>query len=172
LQLSQELNERMTFAETYFISALSGSGVRDMMETLAEGMPLSPWLYPEDQIADTPMRLLASEVTREKLFLRLHDEIPYASTVETESWKELKDGSVRIEQVIYVERDSQKKIALGKGGQAIKAIGSEARKELQKMMDCKVHLFLFVKVRDGWAKDPERLSMMGLSKPKKSHKKR
>jgi GTP-binding protein Era len=162
LKLTEELNQLYPFTDTFMISALKGHGVHDLRETLAERMPLGPWLYPEDQIADLPLRLLAAEITREKLYLRLHDELPYASTVETESWQERKDGSVRIEQVVYVERDSQKKIVLGKGGQTIKAIGQAARGEIAEAIGQKVHLFLFVKVREKWAEDPERLRMMGL----------
>jgi GTP-binding protein Era len=162
LKLAAELNERFAFSETFMISALKGHGVAALRKALAELMPEGPWLYPEDQIADLPMRLLASEITREKLYLRLHDELPYASTVETETWTEKKDGSVRIEQVIFVERDSQKKIVLGKGGQTIKKIGQAAREEIAESLGQTVHLFLFVKVREKWANDPERLRMMGL----------
>lgn len=162
LGLSQELNELFRFEQTFMISALKGSGVADLKSWLAGLMPEGPWLYPEDQVADLPLRLLAAEITREKLYLRLHDELPYASTVETESWKERKDGSVRIEQVIFVQRDSQKKIVLGKGGQTIKAIGQAAREEIAEALEQKVHLFLFVKVRENWAEDPERMRMMGL----------
>ncbi|OYY80258.1 MAG: GTPase Era, partial [Rhizobiales bacterium 35-66-30] len=132
----------------------------------AQSMPYGPWLYPEDQITDAPMRMLAAEVTREKLFLRLHDELPYRSTVETDSWKELRDGSVRIEQTIFVERESQRKIVLGKAGAAIKAISTEARKEISEIVESPVHLFLFVKVRENWADDPERYREMGLEFPR------
>jgi GTP-binding protein Era len=123
---------------------------------------VGPWLYPADQVADVPMRFIASEITREKIYERLHQELPYASTVETESWKENRDGSVRIEQVIFVERESQRKIVLGKGGQSIREIGRLAREELSSLLERKVHLFLFVKVRENWASDPERLRAMGL----------
>ena len=129
-------------------------------------MPAGPWHYPEDEVSDAPVRQLAAEITREKLYLKLHQELPYQSTVETESWTERKDGSVRIEQTIYVERDSQKKIVLGKGGQSIKAIGEAARRELAEILEKKVHLFLFVKVREGWGDDPERYRQMGLEFPK------
>jgi GTPase len=129
-------------------------------------VPAGPWHYPEDQITDAPLRQLAAEITREKLYLRLHQELPYQSTVETESWKELKDGSTRIEQTIYVERESQRKIVLGKGGQTIKAIGADARRDIGDMIDGTVHLFLFVKVREHWADDPERYRGMGLEFPK------
>ena len=162
LQLAADLNARYPFTDTYMISALKGHGVADLRTALANRMPKGPWLYPEDQIADVPMRVLASEITREKLYLRLHDELPYASTVETEKWTEKKDGSVRIEQVIYVERDSQKKIVLGKNGQTIKKIGQAAREEITETIGQTAHLFLFVKVREKWADDPERLRMMGL----------
>ena len=162
LQLAADLNARYPFTDTYMISALKGHGVADLRTALANRMPKGPWLYPEDQIADVPMRVLASEITREKLYLRLHDELPYASTVETEQWTEKKDGSVRIEQVIYVERDSQKKIVLGKNGQTMKKIGQAAREEITETIGQTAHLFLFVKVREKWADDPERLRMMGL----------
>jgi GTP-binding protein Era len=166
LTLTQTLNERMAFASTFMISARSGSGVADLRSFFAAHVPPGPWLYPEDQISDAPMRQLAAEITREKLFLRLHQELPYQSTVETEVWKELRDGSVRIEQTIYVERESQRKIVLGKGGQAIKAIGAAARKDIAAAVEHPVHLFLFVKVREGWGDDPERYREMGLEFPK------
>jgi GTP-binding protein Era len=162
LLLADELNKLYPFTDTFMISAMKDHGVQDLKQTLADRMPLGPWLYPEDQVADLPLRMLAAEITREKLFLRLHDELPYASTVETETWQERKDGSVRIEQVVFVERDSQKKIVLGKNGQTIKAIGQAARTEIAEALGQKVHLFLFVKVREKWAEDPERLRMMGL----------
>jgi GTP-binding protein Era len=162
LGLSQRLNERLPFAATFMISALSGSGVEDLRRYAAGAMPEGPWLYPEDQIADLPQRLLAAEITREKLTLRLHQELPYALTVETETWTERPDGSVRIDQIIYVERESQRKIVLGKDGQTIKAIGQAARKEIAEAIGQTVHLFLFVKVRENWASDPERRKMMGL----------
>lgn len=165
LALTATANEKATFERTFMISALDGSGVDDLANFLAERLPEGPWYYPEDQISDLPMRQLAAEVTREKLYLRLHQELPYSSHVETESWEEKKDGSVRIEQVIYVERDSQKKIVLGKGGDAIKAIGQAARKEISEILDQKVHLFLFVKVRENWGDDPERYREMGLEFP-------
>lgn len=167
LQLSQELNDRVAFASTYMISALNGDGVDDLRRDLAESLPSGPWLYPEDQMADLPMRMLAAEITREKVFLRLHDELPYESTVETEQWKSLRDGSIRIEQVVYVQRPGQRKIVLGEGGRAIKAIGKDAREELEEMLETRVHLFLFVKVRKNWSEDPERYRAMGLDMPKK-----
>ncbi len=170
--LTTRLNERFKFEETFMISALTGSGVKDIRSYFAEKMPQGPWLYPEDQLADLPTKLLASEVTREKLYLKLHDEIPYASTVETESWQVKKDGSVRTEQVIYVERESQRRIVLGHKGATIKKIGQQAREELSEMLGIKVHLFLFVKVRPNWAQDPERIRMMGLEPVKKKSKKK
>jgi GTPase len=166
LTLTQKLNERATFAATFMISALSGYGVADLRSWFAARVPPGPWLYPEDQISDAPLRQLAAEITREKLYLRLHQELPYQSTVETEVWKELKDGAVRIEQTIYVERDSQRKIVLGKGGQAIRAIGAAARADIAAAIEQPVHLFLFVKVREGWGDDPERYREMGLEFPK------
>ncbi len=166
LALAQAANERAVFAATFMISALTGDGVGDAKGWLAEKMPPGPWLYPPDQMSDAPLRQLAAEITREKLFHRLHQELPYQSTVETESWKELRDGSVRIEQTIYVERESQRKIVLGKGGAAIKAIGAEARREIAEIAEKPVHLFLFVKVREGWGDDPERYRGMGLEFPK------
>jgi GTPase len=166
LDLTQRLNERATFAATFMISALSGDGVADLKGWFAAHVPPGPWLYPEDQISDAPMRQLAAEITREKLYLRLHQELPYQSTIETEVWKELRDGAVRIEQTIYVDRESQRKIVLGKGGQAIKAIGAAARIDIAKVIEQPVHLFLHVKVREGWADDPERYREMGLEFPK------
>ena len=166
LALAQAVNERGKFDATFMISALSGSGVADVRKWLAEHVPAGPWHYPEDEVSDAPLRQLAAEITREKLYLKLHQELPYQSTVETESWTERKDGSVRIEQTIYVERDSQKKIVLGKAGQSIKAIGEASRRELAEILEKKVHLFLFVKVREGWGDDPERYRQMGLEFPK------
>jgi GTP-binding protein Era len=166
LALAQQLNERATFAATFMVSALSGNGVADLKSWLAARAPEGPWHYPEDQISDAPLRQLAAEITREKLYLRLHQELPYRSTVETEVWKELKGGAVRIEQTIYVERESQRKIVLGKSGQAIKAIGAAARADIAAAIEQPVHLFLHVKVREGWADDPERYREMGLEFPK------
>jgi GTP-binding protein Era len=162
LALAQAANEKVAFDRTFMISALNGYGCEDLMDYLAQALPEGPWYYPEDQISDLPMRQLAAEITREKLFLRLHQELPYASHVETEKWEEMKNGSVRIEQVIYVERDSQKKIALGKNGDAIKSISMAARKEISEILEQPVHLFLFVKVRENWGDDPERFREMGL----------
>jgi GTP-binding protein Era len=166
LALSARLNEALPFDETFMISAETGSGLDRLKRDLAKLMPPGPWLYPEDQIADAPMRALAAEITREKIFERLHDELPYQTTVETESWKDLPDGSARIEQTIYVTRESHKKIVIGEGGRTLKAIGSAARKEIAEANETKVHLFLFVKVREGWLDDPERYRAMGLQFPK------
>ncbi len=166
LKLAAELNETGLFTRTFMISALTGDGVDDLKRYIADQMPKGAWHYPEDQTADVPMRSLAAEVTREKLYLRLHDELPYELTVETESWEQKKDGSIRIQQVIFVQRDSQKKIVLGAGGQTIKTVGQLARKELEEMLETKVHLFLFVKVRENWGDDRERYREMGLDFPK------
>jgi GTP-binding protein Era len=148
------------------VSALTGDGCGDLLAYLAEAVPEGPWLYPEDQVSDLPLRQLAAEITREKLFLRLHDELPYASTVETTAWQDRADGSARVEQTIYVARESQRKIVLGKGGAAIKAIGQAARADIAEAAEKPVHLFLFVKVREGWADDPERYREMGIEFPK------
>ncbi|MEL6423302.1 MAG: GTPase Era, partial [Pseudomonadota bacterium] len=166
LALIAELAAKREFAATMLISALSGDGITDLRAYLADKMPSGPWLFPEDDLSDLPMRMLAAEITREKLFLRLHQELPYASTVETTEWKTLRDGSARIEQTIYVERPSQKQIVLGKSGRTIKAISSEARAELRDAIGSDVHLFLFVKVRENWGNDPERFREMGLEFPK------
>ena len=166
LELAKAANERVEFQRTFMVSALTGSGCKDLLDYLAETLPEGPWYYPEDQISDLPMRQLAAEITREKLYLRLHQELPYSSHVETEKWEEKKDGSVRIEQVIYVERDSQKKIVLGHKGETIRAIGQAARKEIGEILEQPVHLFLFVKVRENWGDDPERYREMGLDFPR------
>jgi len=166
LSLAQELNDRFKFIETFMVSAENGDGVPHIREVLARLMPPGPWLYPEDQVSDAPLRMLAAEITREKLFERLHDELPYQLTVETESWQERKDGSVRIEQTIYVARETHRKIILGKGGQSIKAIGEQARREIAVEIEAPVHLFLFVKVRENWVNDPARYREMGLEFPK------
>jgi GTP-binding protein Era len=166
LVLAERLNAALPFADTFMTSALTGDGLDRLKARLAEAMPRGPWLYPEDQIADAPLRALAAEITREKLFERLHDELPYQTTVETESWKDQPDGSARIEQTIYVTRDSHKKIVIGEGGRTIKAIGSAARKEIAEAHEAPVHLFLFVKVRANWLDDPERYRAMGLEFPK------
>ncbi len=151
LALSQELNERGDFGETFMISALDGGGVDDLVRHLSESLPEGPWLYPGDQVTDMADRFLAAEITREQVYHQLHQELPYAIAVETEGWQERRDGSIRIEQVVYVERDSQKSIVLGKGGSRVKAIGAAAREELEAIFDCRVHLFLFAKVRRNWA---------------------
>ena len=164
LKLSAEANAKVEFAATFMISALNGSGCDDLLDYLAKALPAGPWYYPEDQVSDLPLRQLAAEITREKLYLRLHQELPYASHVETEKWEEKKDGSVRIEQVIYVEREGQKKIVLGHKGETIRAIGEASRRELGEILEQKVHLFLFVKVRE-WGADPERYREMGLDFP-------
>jgi GTP-binding protein Era len=166
LALAQAANERLKFAHTFMISALSGDGVGDLLKSLAATVPPGPFLYPEDQMSDAPMRQLAAEITREKIFRQLHQELPYQSTVETDIWTERKDKSVRIEQTIFVERESQRKIVLGKGGSAIKSIGAESRKELAEILGVPVHLFLFVKVRENWGDDPDRYRQMGLEFPK------
>jgi len=166
LALAAKANEIVSFERTFMISALKGDGCTDLLDYLAKQLPEGPWLYPEDQISDLPMRQLAAEITREKLFLRLHQELPYASHVETENWKAEPKGGVRVEQVIYVERESQKKIVIGKKGATIKAISMAARKEISEAIDEKVHLFLFVKVRENWVNDPERYREMGLEFPR------
>ncbi len=167
LALSKQINDIVLFGETFMISALKGNGVKDFMNWCLENIPLGPFHFPNDHLTDLTLAITAAEVTREKLFLRIHEEIPYNATVETESFKVQKDGSYKIDQVIYVTRDTHKKIILGKGGQTIKAIGAEARKELIEIFATKVHLFLFVKVRKNWADDPERYQEMGLELPKK-----
>jgi GTP-binding protein Era len=166
LMLAQAGAARGKFEAVFMISAKSGDGVGDVRNWLAEHVPAGPWHYPEDEVSDAPVRQLAAEITREKLYLKLHQELPYQSTVETETWTERKDGSVRIEQTIYVERESQRKIVLGKAGQTIKAIGEASRRELAEILEKPVHLFLFVKVREGWGDDPERYRQMGLEFPK------
>jgi GTP-binding protein Era len=165
LEIASRFNDAFAFDRTFMISALTGDGVDDLYDAIAAAMPAGPWLYPEDQLSDLPMRQLAAEITREKLYLRLHQELPYESHVETEGWKEQKDGSVRVEQVVYVARDSQKGIVLGKGGRTIKEIGAAAREELSGILGVPVHLFLFVKVRERWAEDPERYRELGLEFP-------
>jgi len=162
LGLAADLAKDGTFEPVFMISGLSGDGVEDLKRYLAAAMPPGPWLFPEDQLSDAPERLIAAEVTREQVFLQLHDELPYASTVETENWRERPDGSLRIEQVIYVERPSQRAIVLGDRGQRIKSIGARARAELEAMLERRVHLFLFVKVRGDWGEDRERFAALGL----------
>ncbi len=165
LPLVQKLSDEGVFEEVFLISALKGDGVGDLAHWVAARMPEGPWLYPEDQAADIPSRLLASEITREKIYLRLHDELPYASTVESEKWEERKDGSVKIDQVIYVQREGQKAIVLGKGGATIKLIGEMARKDMEELFGRRVHLFLFVKVREDWADQRDHYREMGLEFP-------
>ena len=157
-----ELNLRASFTDTFLVSALTGDGLDVLKQALAQNMPTGPWLYPEDQAADVPSALLAAEITREKIFLRLHQELPYELTVETDKWKRGKDGSIRIEQTVFVARDGQKAIVLGKGGQTIKEIGAQSRLDLEDAFQCRVHLFIFVKVRKNWQDDPERYRALGL----------
>ena len=162
LPLTNAFNESGLFTRTFLISARSGDGVEDLRAFLAKAMPSGAWLYPEDQLSDLTERLMASEITREKVFLRLHEELPYDSTVETESWKELKDGSARVDQIIYIRRASQKPIVLGKGGQTLRQIGETARMEMQQSFGRRIHLFLHVKVNEKWLDEPARYRMMGL----------
>ncbi|HUC70508.1 MAG TPA: GTPase Era [Stellaceae bacterium] len=162
LALAADLTKAGKFDPVFMISGMSGDGVDDLRRHLAAAVPPGPWLFPEDQLSDAPERLLAAEISREQIFLQLHDELPYASTVETESWRDRPDGSVRIEQLIYVERPSQRAIVLGDHGQRIKAIGARARAELEKLLGRRVHLFLFVKVRENWGEDRERFAAIGL----------
>ena len=165
LPLMERFHAEGVFEDVFLLSALKGDGVSDVANWVSARMPEGPWLYPEDQAADIPMRLLAAEITREKIYHRLHDELPYASAVETEKWEERKDGSVRIDQVIFVQRDGQKGIVLGKGGQTVKAIGELARKEMEDLFGRRVHLFLFVKVREDWADNREHYREIGLDFP-------
>jgi GTPase len=166
LKLTAELLALKTFDQVFMVSALTGDGVEDLKAYFAGAVPPGPWLFPEDQLSDASLRQTAAEITREKLFLRLHEELPYALTVETTDWKELKNGSIRIEQTIFVERESQRRIVLGAKGQMIKEIGSAARTEIAEIAGVPVHLFLFVKVRERWGEDPERFREMGLDYPK------
>lgn len=162
LRLAEEVNGQFPFAKTFMISAERGHGVDDLREWLAGELPVGPWFYPEDQIADLPMRQIAAEITREKLTLRLHEELPYQMTVETEKWEDRPDGSTRIDQLIYVVRDGHKGIVLGKGGETIKSISKAAREEMAEFLGHPVHLFLQVKVRANWLEDSERYTEMGL----------
>jgi GTPase len=162
LILADQASKLGEFERIFMISGLNGDGVDDLYNHLKEAIPAGPFLFPPDQLSDAPERWLAAEVTREQVFLQLHDELPYSATVETESWQDRPDGSVRVEQVIYVRRPSQRAIVLGEGGKRIKSIGARARAELGAMLDRKVHLFLFVKVRDNWLDDPERYRAMGI----------
>lgn len=162
LALAADFQADGIFSETFMISALTGDGVGDLRRHLAARMPVGPWLFPEDQISDMPLRALAAEITREKLFLRLHQELPYSLTVETEDWQEFDDGSARLEQTVYVARDSHKPIVLGKGGRTIKAVREAAQKELEALFERRVHLFIHVKVREKWLEDPARYREWGL----------
>ena len=162
LKLTSELNQAVTFAETFMVSALNGDGTDKILDVLADTMPVGPWLYPEDDVSDMPQRLLAAEITREKLFLALRQELPYDSAVETDSWTEFRDGSARIDQTVYVTRDSQKPIVLGKGGKAIKAVGEQARKELETLLDRRLHLFIHVKVEPKWRERRSHYAAWGL----------
>lgn len=166
LALAAEANELVKFDHTFMVSALTGNGCGDLLAALGRAMPIGPWLYPEDQVTDLPLRNLAAEITREKLFLRLHDELPYTLTVETNSWEDRPDGSARIEQTIFVTREGHRKIVLGAGGQTIKAISMAARLDIAEAAERRIHLFLFVKVREHWADDPERYREMGIEFPK------
>jgi GTP-binding protein Era len=162
LELSMKMNEAFNFEATFMISAKTGDGVPDLLAYVAKQMPASPWLYPEDEITDMPMRLMSAEITREKLFRSIHEEIPYDLTVETESWEEFDDGSVKIDQIVYVARESQKKIVLGKAGAMIGKVGTLAREELEEILGRRVHLKLFVKVRENWADKSEHYTLWGL----------
>ena len=166
LQLTADANALVAFERTFMISALTADGVGDFTAWLAGRLPEGPWLYPEDEVSDLPLRQMAAEITREKIFERLHQELPYRATVETDQWKEQPDGSVRIEQTVFVERDSQKKIVIGSGGATVKSISMAARKEIAALAGHPVHLFLFVKVRENWSDDPERYRVMGIEFPK------
>jgi GTP-binding protein Era len=165
LPLVERFHAAQVFEDVFLVSALKGDGVADVREWVKSRMPEGTWLYPEDQAADIPSRLLAAEITREKIYLRLHDELPYSSAVETEKWEERKDGSVKIDQVIFVQRDGQKAIVLGKGGATIKKIGELARAEMEDLFGCRVHLFLFVKVREDWAEKSDHYREIGLQFP-------
>ncbi len=166
LALAERLNAAHSFVDTFMIAAATGDGIERLADRLGAMMPEGPWLYPEDQIAEAPIRSLAAEITREKLFERLHDELPYQTTVETDSWKEQPDGSARVEQTVFVTREGHRKIVIGEGGRTIKAIGTAARKDITEAHGAPVHLFLHVKVREHWQDDPERYRAMGLEFPK------
>jgi len=166
LGLADAVNARLRFDETFMLSALRGHGLDKFLKVLAAAMPPGPWLYPKDQVTDAPLRAFAAEITREKMFERLHEELPYQTTVETDDWKTLPDGSARVDQTIFVTRDGHKKIVIGEGGQTLKSIGKAARKDIGEAAECNVHLFLHVKVRENWLDDPERFRGMGLEFPK------
>ena len=162
LPITKRFQEENIFSDTFMVSAENGSGCKKLLEYLSVRIPHSPWLYPEDEVSDLPQRLLAAEITREQVLLKLHQELPYGATVETEEWTERDDGAIVINQIIYVKRPGHKKIALGRNGNMIKAIGKASRQELQVLLDRTVHLFLFVKVRENWMEDPDRYSLWGL----------
>lgn len=162
LALTAQLSEAGQFSEVFMVSAETGDGIADLTEFLAARMPVGPWHFPEDQLSDVTLRLMAAEITREKLFLNLHQELPYALTVESEGWEEFKDGSVRVQQTVYVARDQHKAMCLGKGGRTIRAVREAAQAELEEVLGQPVHLFIFVKVRENWINDPERYRMLGL----------
>ena len=162
LDLASKLSNTGLFSEIFMISAETGDGVEDLLDILSANLSEGPWMFPEDQISDMPSRLLAAEITREQVYMQLHQELPYAVTVETEKWEQNENGSAKVNQIIYVQRPGQKAIVLGKKGSKIKQIGEAARKELEKLLDHRVHLFLFVKVREKWGDDPERYRDWGL----------
>ena len=166
LKLAADLNEKYAFVETFMVAAIKSDGTDTMLRKLGDMMPLGPWLYPEDQVSDAPLRMLAAEITREKLFERLHDELPYQLTVETDQWVTKQDGSARVEQTIFVSRETHRMIVLGKGGQTIKAVGQASRKDIEEAAESRIHLFLHVKVRENWIDDPARYREMGLEFPK------
>ncbi len=166
LALSQHLNDRFSYQSTFMISALKADGTDDLLKALSTDLPVGPWLFDEDQITDMPMRLMAAEITREKLFDQLHQELPYSIFVETENWENFDDGSVKIDQLIYVQKDSQKGIVLGKGGSRVKRVGQDARVELEDILGHRVHLKLFVKVKENWTENAESYTLMGLELPK------
>jgi GTP-binding protein Era len=169
LELTMTMNKSMNFEATFMVSAKNNDGVADLVKYVASMMPEGPFHYPEDQMTDMPMRLLSAEITREKLFRAVHDEIPYDITVETESWDEFEDGSVKIDQIVYVAREGQKKIVLGKGGEMIGKIGKAAREEIEEISGHRVHLKLFVKVRENWSEDTDRYNLWGLSRDESPH---
>ncbi|CAA7618059.1 GTPase Era [Magnetospirillum sp. UT-4] len=163
LKLAADLTAEGIFTDVFMVSALSGDGLADLAQVFAQRVPAGPWMFPEDEVSDLPQRLLAAEITREKAFIQLHDELPYSLAVETEQWQEREDGSARIDQIIYIQRDSQKAIVVGKGGSRIKAIGAAAREELEALLERRVHLFLHVKVKEDWAERRQHFSDMGLN---------
>jgi len=162
---TQALNEAFDYEATFMISSLKGSGIAQVMNDLAQNLPQAPWMYPEDQVSDMPLRFLAAEITREKIYDQLHEELPYSAMVQTEKWEEFKNGAIKISQVIYIQRTSQKSIILGKNGSRIKQLGEQSRLDLEVLLQCKVHLNLFVKVQEDWAERAEHYSSMGLEFP-------